>query len=105
LEIHNKSILQLTARSLRLIKKNAGLRRIKIKDEGLKRSNRLTIMLNNREMRALNLYCHRFRVKNRSAFLRQTVMTAILQRFNDQMPTLWEDADPDLFSENFRKQA
>jgi hypothetical protein len=32
-------------------------------------------------------------------------MTAILQRFNDQMPTLWEDSDPDLFSENIRKQA
>ncbi|MFN2379984.1 MAG: hypothetical protein ABR519_07220 [Bacteroidales bacterium] len=81
------------------------MRRIKIKDEGLKRSNRLTIMLNNREMRALNLYCHRFRVKNRSGFLRQTVMTAILQRFNDQMPTLWEDSDPDLFTEKVRKQA
>ncbi len=78
------------------------MRRLKIKEEKLKRSNRLTIMLNNREMRALNIYCQRYRVKNRSRFLRETVMMTIVQRFNDQMPTLWEDSEPDLFSPDIR---
>jgi len=59
-------------------------------------------MLNNREMRALNIYCQRDRIKNKSRFLRETVMMAIVQRFNDQMPTLWEDSEPDLFSSDIR---
>jgi len=74
------------------------LRRLKIKEEKLKRNNRLTIMLNNREMRALNIYCQRYRVKNKSRFLRETVMSAIVQKFNDEMPSLWEVNEPDLFS-------
>lgn len=79
------------------------LRRIKIKEERLKRSNRLTLMLNNRELRALNVYCQRFRVKNRSKFLRETLMMAILKRFDEEMPTLFEESEPDLFREEFNK--
>lgn len=55
-------------------------------------------MLNDRELRALNLYSQRFRVKNRSKFLRETVMTAILKRFDEEMPTLWEEQSPSLFT-------
>ena len=71
---------------------------MKVKDERLKRNNRLTLMLNNRELRALNLYCQRFRVKNRSSFMREAVMTAILKRFDSESPSLWEEGDPNLFS-------
>lgn len=80
------------------------MRRVKIKDDRLKRSNRLTIMLNNREQRALNIYCQRFRVKNRSKFLRETVMTAILKRFDDELPSLWEDVDSNLFTPDVNKE-
>jgi len=55
-------------------------------------------MLNNREQRALNIYCNRFRVKNKSSFLRETIMTAILKRFDEELPSLWEEGDPNLFS-------
>jgi len=79
------------------------LRRIKIKEERLKRNNRLTLMLNNRELRALNVYCQRFRVKNRSKFLRETLMMAILKRFDEEMPTLFEESEPDLFREEINK--
>lgn len=56
-------------------------------------------MLNSREMRAFNLYCSRFRVANRSQFLRETVMKEILRRFDEEHPTLWEAGEPNLFSE------
>ncbi|TFH39055.1 MAG: hypothetical protein E4G95_02110 [Bacteroidia bacterium] len=78
------------------------MRRIKIKEEKLKRSNRQTLMLNDRELRALNVYCQRFRVKNRSKFLRETLMTAILKRFDEEMPSLFEEAEPNLFREEAR---
>jgi hypothetical protein len=73
------------------------------KEERLRRSNRLTLMLNNREMRAFGIYCNRFRVKNKSEFLRETIMKTILKRFEDEHPTLWEENEPDLFSQNVIK--
>ena len=55
-------------------------------------------MFNNRELRALNLYCQRFRVKNRSEFMREAIMTAILKRFDSESPSLFEEGGPNLFS-------
>jgi len=76
------------------------VRRSGYKEERLKRSNRLTLMLNNREMRALGIYCNRYRVKNKSEFLRETIMRAILKRFEDEHPTLWEENEQTLFNQN-----
>ena len=81
------------------------MRRIKVKEEKLKRNNRLTIMLNDRELRALNIYCQRFRVKNKSKFLREAVMMAILKRFDEEMPTLWEENNLSLFTAEITREA
>jgi hypothetical protein len=76
------------------------VRRPLIKEDRLKRTNRLSLMLNNREMRALGVYCSRYRVKNKSEFMRETIMKAILQRFTEEHPTLWEESEPTLFNQN-----
>jgi hypothetical protein len=73
------------------------------KEDKLKRTNRLSLMLNNREMRALGIYCSRYRVKNKSEFLRETIMKAILKRFEEEHPTLWEEPEPSLFNQNGNK--
>ena len=73
------------------------------KEDRLRRTNRLSLMLNNRELRALSIYCNRYRVKNKSEFLRATIMKAILKRFDDEHPTLWEEAEPTLFNQNVLK--
>jgi hypothetical protein len=78
----------------------AGVRRSIYKEDRLKRTNRLSLMLNNREMRALGIFCNRYRIKNKSEFLRETVMKAILKRFEEEHPTLWEESDPTLFNQN-----
>jgi len=57
-------------------------------------------MLNHREMRALDIYCNRYRVKNKSEFLRETIIKAILKRFEEEHPSLWEDNDPTIFNQN-----
>jgi len=67
------------------------------KDERLRRVNKVTVMLNSREMRAFGIYCSRYRVKNKSEFLRMTLMKTILQRFEDEHPSLWEEPEPTLF--------
>lgn len=79
------------------------MRRGLYKEERQKRNNRLSLMLNSREMRALGVYCNRFRVTNKSEFLRETVMKAILKRFEDEHPTLWEESEPNLFNQNLTK--
>jgi hypothetical protein len=79
------------------------VRRTIFKEDRLKRNNRLTLMLNNREMRAFGIYCSRFRIKNKSEFLRETIMKAILKRFEDEHPTLWEENEPTLFNQNVTK--
>jgi hypothetical protein len=62
-------------------------------------------MLNDREMRALSIYCNRYRVKNKSEFLRETIMKAIIKRFEEEHPTLWEDFDPTLFNQESSKES
>lgn len=79
------------------------MKRILYKEDRLKRNNRLSLMLNKREIRALGIYCDRYRVKNKSEFLRETIMRAILKRFDDEHPTLWEEPEPTLFNQNNRK--
>jgi hypothetical protein len=76
------------------------VRRTVYKEGRLRRTNRLSLMLNNREMRALGIYCNRYRVKNKSEFLRETIMRAILKRFEDEHPSLWEENEPSLFNQN-----
>ena len=75
-------------------------RRPAFKEDRLRRSNRLSVMLNNRELKALGIYCDRYRIKNKSSFLREAVMKAILKRFDEEHPTLWEDNEPTLFNQN-----
>jgi hypothetical protein len=78
------------------------LKKTLYKEDRLKRTNRLSVMLNNREARAFGIYCDRFRVRNKSEFLRETIMKAILKRFEDEHPTLWEGSEPTLFNQNER---
>ena len=75
------------------------MKRTLYKEDQLKRTNRLSVMLNNREAKALGIYCNRYRVKNKSEFMRETIMKAILKRFEDEHPTLWEESEPTLFNQ------
>ncbi len=54
------------------------------------RKNRVSIMLNDSELRALNRYCDQYTVKNRSRLIRETLMRAILKRFDKDNPTLFD---------------
>jgi hypothetical protein len=67
------------------------------KDEKLRRSHRSSILFNNREREAINLYCEKYKISNRSKFMRETIMTEILKRFDEDYPTLFEFEKPNLF--------
>ena len=54
------------------------------------RNNRVCIMLNDSEMRALNRYCDKYNVKNRSRFVRESLMRKVLKQFEKDTPTLFD---------------
>jgi len=51
---------------------------------------KLTILLNESEMRALDRFCDRYGVKNRSRLIRETLMRAILKKMDNDQPTLFD---------------
>ena len=73
------------------------MRRRKQKEDNLKRRNKHSILFNNLELEAINKYCERFRVKNKSKFMREAIITEVLKKFDENYPTLWEDGQMNLF--------
>lgn len=67
------------------------------KDDKLRRIKRTSILFNNREQEAINLYCEKYKINNRSKFMREAIMTEILKRFDEDYPTLFEFEKPNLF--------
>ncbi|MFW5915950.1 MAG: hypothetical protein ACOCTM_00610 [Bacteroidota bacterium] len=63
----------------------------KQKDEKLKRVHRKSIMFNSKELSAINHYCRKYKIKNQSRFMRETIITAILKKFDEDYPSLFED--------------
>ncbi len=69
------------------------------KNEHLKRVHRQSFLLNSREMRAMSHFCKKYKINNKSKFIRETLVTAILKKFDDDHPTLFDfDKEPNLFS-------
>ena len=63
------------------------------KQPRMKRENKVVISLNDKEMRVLNQYCTKYKVKKRTQFMRETVMVAILKKFDEDYPKLFDDEE------------
>lgn len=61
------------------------------KDENLKRIKKQTILFNSLEMSAIHKYCNQFKVKNRSQFMREAIVTEVLKRFDKNYPSLFDN--------------
>ena len=62
----------------------------KYKSKPEPRTHKVSIMLNDSEMRALERYCDQYTVTNRSRLIRETLMRNILKRFDSDSPTLFD---------------
>ena len=67
------------------------------KDEKLRRTHRTSLLFNQREQEAINLYCEKYKIRNKSKFMREAIMNEILKRFDEDYPTLFEFEKPNLF--------
>ena len=54
------------------------------------REHRISIMLNESEMRMLDRFCDKYGVRNRSRLIRETLMKAILKKLDNDQPTLFD---------------
>jgi len=59
------------------------------KNIDLLRINKKSILFNNKELKAIESYCRKYRIVNRSKFMREAIITSILKKFDDDYPTLF----------------
>jgi len=62
----------------------------KTSDENYKRKNAKTLLLNNYEIQALERYFKKYKITNKSKFMRESIMKVVLKKFSDDYPTLWD---------------
>lgn len=67
------------------------------RDEKLLRTSRTSLLFNQREREAIELYCQKYKIKNKSKFMREIILTEVLKRFDEDYPTLFEFEKPNLF--------
>lgn len=57
--------------------------------EKLVRKHKITFMLNDKEMEAIENYLSRYRIKNKSRFYRETIVRHILKQMEKDAPELF----------------
>jgi hypothetical protein len=60
------------------------------KNHKLLRKHKLSFLFNELEQSALENYCKKYKVDNRSKFMRETIVTAILTQFDKDYPSLFD---------------
>ncbi len=65
------------------------------RENSLKRSHRTAFLLNDKEKEAIESYCKKNKIKNKSKFMRETLMRVIMDHFLDDYPTLFDKKDMD----------
>jgi len=74
-----------------------------VKDETLKRSHRKSILFNKREIQAIDHYCKKYKIRNKSKFMREIIISSILKKFDEDYPSLFEKK-PTLFNQKLKRR-
>ncbi|GEM_PF-379666 len=62
----------------------------KKKGDKLLRKHRMSFVFNDMEQKALESYCKKYKIDNRSKFMREAIVTTILKQFDKDYPSLFE---------------
>lgn len=65
----------------------------KTKDEKMLRKHKIAFLFNEMEQSAFENYCKKYKVANRSKFMRETIVTAILKQFDKDYPSLFDNIE------------
>jgi len=63
----------------KIVHKNTGLRLFKV-----------SFLLNSEELKAMDHYLKKYKIENRSHYLRETLLSQVLQKLDEDYPTLFE---------------
>jgi len=56
----------------------------------LRRTKRTTIAFNDLEHQALEKYFKKYKIRNKTRFMREAIMRTVIAKFADDYPTLWD---------------
>lgn len=59
----------------------------------LPRTHKITVSLNDEEYKVMCRYLSKYKITNRSHWMRETVMTSVLQRLSEDYPTLFSEKE------------
>ena len=59
------------------------------KNTNLLRNSKKSILFNNKELKVIDTYCRKYKINNRSRFMREAILSSILKKFDDDYPTLF----------------
>lgn len=62
----------------------------KLKEEHLKRKHHIAFTLNDMELAAFEKYCKKYNVTNRANFVRETLISYVLKKFDEDYPRLFD---------------
>ncbi|MDD3161753.1 MAG: hypothetical protein PHX49_07495 [Bacteroidales bacterium] len=63
----------------KVVQQHTGLRQFKV-----------SFLLNSEELKAMNHYLNKYKIENRSHYLRETLLSQVLQKLDEDYPTLFE---------------
>jgi hypothetical protein len=66
----------------------------------LVRRHRAGFLLNDKELEAMEAYCKKYKIDNRSKFMREIVMRFVMDKFLSDYPTLFDKQDLDKLKVN-----
>ncbi|MFO8000057.1 MAG: hypothetical protein R6U46_02355 [Marinilabilia sp.] len=75
----------------------------KQREDSFKRKHKAEFRMNDKELEAFEVYCKRYKVKNKSRFMRESVMRTVMDQFMEDYPTLFEKKDLDRLRVENRK--
>ncbi len=61
--------------------------------EKLKRKHTVQFLFNDLELEAFDKYCKKYKIKNKSRFIREIVMTEVLGQFDRDYPSLFDNEE------------
>ena len=75
-------------------KKKNSKKTVKVPDrKRLVRNQRISIALNDAEMRALQRFFKQYKITNKAKFCRETIMLEVLKKFEANAPTLFDNVE------------
>ena len=72
---------------------NAVKKRVKIPSTTPKRKQRMVCLMSEEEVRIVDNYLKRYKITNKARWLRETVLTFIHQKMEEDYPTLFNEHD------------